>query len=68
MYLKWVKTAKILIWCARKCLGLCVQGDAALMGLLLCGPGVCVSWSASGLGVGLGRRQAGLVPQVKYFY
>ena len=35
-------------------LDLCVLRDGAWVGKgLLCGPGICVSWSASGLGMGL---------------
>ena len=37
------------------------------VGGLSCGPGICVSWSTSGLEVGLARRETGISPPVKYF-
>ena len=39
-----------------------------LVGGLSCGPGICVSWSTSGLGVGLVHCLTGLGLPVKYFY
>ena len=37
------------------------------VGGLSCGPGICVSWSVSGLGMGLVHCYTGLGPSVGYF-